>query len=429
MHRTIGISLFLTLILGLTPLPAQAAGGIYASGGGTKTVGQTFSVTVKASGVEFDSLQGQISVSGPVSIVSFNAGSGGTWLPGKSPSNGGTFVGITGKTSSLTIATINLKATGTGNGAVSVNGPKLAKSGAVVSTDGGGTSFTINRAPTPPGGVSVTSTTHPDQNTAYEAKTIELAWTKATGVTGFSYLLDQSETTTPSATLTSETSIKYENKDIGTYYFHIRAKNGDGFGPTTHYKLTIKEPDPKVDEGITKAAITGFTKTETFKSNVEDGTISGFIVNGVVPVGYIANLVFTPALALPEGKSLSVESKEDGAFEYAIDFPVKSGFYKVTVQGQKDKTLTPVSDTYTIEVSVARGGSIRFITTKDTETRNVQISVSDNDLQTQIILYVSIAGSLVFLGAGSGLTWWYFMHHRQKDRGSTWRQKPNKDAA
>lgn len=429
MRPYIGISLFITLLIGLTPLPVRAAGGIYASGGGTKTVGQTFSVTVKASGVEFDSLQGQISVSGPVSIVSFNAGSGGTWLPGKSPSNGGTFVGITSKTSSLTIATINLKATGTGNGAVSVNGPKLAKSGTVVSTDGGGTSFTINRAPTPPGGVSVTSATHPDQSTAYEAMTIELAWTKATGVTGFNYALDQSETTTPSAGLTSDTGIKYENKDIGTYYFHIRAKNGDGFGPTTHYKITIKEPDPKVDSGITKATITRFVKNANFQSHIEDGTVSDFSIFGAVPVGYKANLVFTPALALPEGKSLSVDSKEDGTFEYVIDFPVKSGFYKITVQGQKDKTLTPVSDTYSIEVSVARGGSIRFITTKDTETRNVQISVSDNDLQTQIILYVSIAGSLVFLGAGSGLTWWYFMHHRQKNKSSTWRQKSNKDTA
>jgi len=75
------------------PFSARAEGGIFATGGGTKTAGQTFTITVAASGATFDSLQGSISISGPVDVVSFTAGSA-TWLPGKTPSNGGQFVGI-----------------------------------------------------------------------------------------------------------------------------------------------------------------------------------------------------------------------------------------------------------------------------------------------------------------------------------------------
>lgn len=426
MHR-IFATLSLVMVMLATgfsmPSRALAAGGIYASGGGTKTVGQSFTVTVAASGVTFDSLQGQISVSGPVSVVSFNAGSG-TWLPGKSPSNGGTFVGITSATSSLTVATITLKGTSAGSGSVSVNGPKLAKSGAVVSTDGGGTSFTITRAPTPPSSVSVSSSSHPDQNSAYENKTIELSWTKASGVTAFSYGLDQSATTTPSGSENTNTSAKYENKDVGTYYFHIRAKNGDGWSSTTHYKIAIKEPDAKVDETATKPTIAGFTKTPEFKSNLDEGTVQGFIIKGTVRAGFKANLSIIPEFTLPEGRNLTAETKEDGSFEYLVDFPVKSGFYKLTVQGQQDKTLTPMSDTYKMEASVSRGGTVKFITDRDAQASGVKIDFNDYTADAQRDLVYWTAGSILAFLIGLALTAWFFLVYRKNkplDKG--WKKK------
>src|SRR6185369_3101743 len=96
---------FLGLAILLSPLKVFAAGSITPSGGGSYAVGATFTITVRASGATFDSLQGKIAVSGPVSIVSFSPGSA-TWLPGKSPENNNQFVGITSATSSLTVATI-----------------------------------------------------------------------------------------------------------------------------------------------------------------------------------------------------------------------------------------------------------------------------------------------------------------------------------
>lgn len=410
------------LYLGLKPPASLAASGIFAYGGGTKTAGQAFIVTITASGVDFDALQGQISVSGPVSIIAFAAGSA-TWLPGRAPTNGGNFVGITSVTNSLTVATITLKGTGVGSGAVAVAGTKLAKSGAVVSSDGAGTSFSIVRAPTPPGGVTVTSPSHPDPNQAYEARIIELNWTKASGVSGFSFLLDQVATTTPGVALSQATSVKYENKDIGTYYFHIRAQNGDGFGPTTHVKITIKEPDPKVDDSLTKASITGLAKATDFKTNLDDGTLQNFVIKGYVPPGYKTNLLFTPALTLPEGETLSVESNPDGLFEYLVDWPVKSGFYKVTVQGQKDKVLTPLSDPVKLELGVARFGTLRIVTDKDLKPRLFSIDYEDYTGPAQRRLVWWTIGSLGFLLTGMAATWWYFMIHRQKATSSNWKPK------
>lgn len=424
MRHIISLSIIFTLLVGLLPSQTRAAAGIFASGGGTKTVGQSFTVTVKASGTTFDSLQGSISVSGPVSVTAFSAG-GATWLPGKSPSNGNTFVGITSATSSVTVATITLKGTGTGSGSVNVSGAKLAKSGSIVATESGGVSFTINRAPTPPGGVEVKSATHPDQNTAYDARTIELAWTKANGVTGFQFGLDQTADTTPSGDLSQDTTAKYENKEVGTYYFHIRAKNGDGFGPTTHFKITIK---PGIDTGLAKPTITGFTKTETFASQPLDGTVSGFLLTGTSPVEYAPTITVDPAWTLPEGKNLSPELNADGIFSLLVDFPVKSGFYKLTVQGKKGDVLTPVSDTYLMEASVANGGSVRFITAKDSQSKKIELVFHTPTLRNQVIFWGTIGGTVMLFAIGAGITWWYFLHHRQKSK-SSWKPAKTKPAS
>lgn len=366
MQKNLFRTLLLTLTLLILPLNTYAAGGIFASGGGTYTVGQTFTITVAASGATFDSLQGTISVSGPVSVVSFSAGSA-TWLPGKTPTNGGQFVGITSATSSLTVATIKLKGTSAGTGSVSVSGAKLASSGAVVGTSGGSASFTINKAPVLPGTVSVASSTHPDQNTAYEATNITLSWNKDSVTTGFSYLLDQSAGTTPPSTVTdANTTITYSNKAVGTYYFHIKGKSADGWGATTTFKITIKEPDPKIDATLNKPSDISITKTTPYTNDIVAGTFSGFKIDGKTQANFTANITLSPAVTVPTGKSLSVKADGNGDFELLVDFPINTGHYTLTIQGQNDKTLTPISDPVYFEISQYQGGQVRILSSNDT---------------------------------------------------------------
>lgn len=353
------------LALGSLPLTVEAA-GISASGGGKYTVGQTFTVTVKASGAEFDSLQGTVSVSGPVDIVSFSAGSA-TWLPGKSPANGNQFAGIVSPTSSLTVATLKLKAKSTGSGSVTVGGVKLARNGSYVGSDGSGTSFTISRALTPPGTVTVTSSTHPDSGTAYVAKTVELAWSApANGATGYSYVWDQTATTTPTTKVnTTANTLTQADQAIGTYYLHIRANNTDGWGATTHFKVNIKEPDPATDSTLAKPTIDLLEKTTDYQTNLDEGTFQGIHLKGTAPAGFTVNLAFSPVISAPEGTVLNPIADEKGVWEIILNFPVKVGFYTLTVQGQSDKILTPTSDRKKFEVSISDQGSVGFITLAD----------------------------------------------------------------
>ncbi|MEI6478392.1 MAG: hypothetical protein WCO52_05405 [bacterium] len=353
---------FIALML---PSAAWASAGIFASGGGTFTVGQSFTVTVTASGDSFDSVQGSFSVSGPVSVVSVTPG-GATWLPGKTPSNGGQFVGITSATSSMTIAKITLKGTSAGSGSVSVSGVKLARSGTLVGTSGSGTSFTIQRALVPASAVSVASSSHPDQAAAYTATTIALSWNKAAGVTGFSYLLDQDAATVPAAKAVDvATSATYADKAIGTYYFHIRAQNGDGWSGTTHFKITIKEPDPVIDTTLATPVITSLEKAAGFTTDLTKGTVSGIILKGTGLVGYTTNITVTPAITLAEGQSWSVANGSDGKWELTTTAPIPSGFYTFTVQAIKGKTLTPVSKAVSYEIGVSEGGTLHLVTATD----------------------------------------------------------------
>ncbi|MFA7253002.1 MAG: hypothetical protein WC107_00430 [Patescibacteria group bacterium] len=346
------------------PEPALAA-GISVSGGSPKYVGDQFSVSVMASGATFNAFSGTISSSGSLKIVGCNAGDA-LWVT--KPTGAGSFAGaLTTATSSFKIATLTVKAASTGSGSISVSGVQLANKGPIVGTNGGSVSFSIQRRPTPPGSITVASSSHPDPTVSYEITTIELSWDKPSGVTGFSYLLDQAAETVPPASATnSSTSITYDNQAIGTYYFHIRALNGDGWGETTHFKVTIKEPDPKIQEQLQKPHDINARKSDPFTNNIKDGTVSGLLISGYTEPNYMANIKLDPSPTLPENKLMSVKAGLDGKFEFLVDFPIKSGFYRLTIQGQDNKLLTPVSDPVIFEVSQAKGGTVTMLTEEDT---------------------------------------------------------------
>ena len=366
MKKLFAIAALLSISFLMLPAKSLAAGGIFASGGGKVTVGQTFTITVSASGATFDTFESTISVSGPVSISSFNYGD--TTYIGAKPANGVHFVGtfLGDKKTSFSVATIKLKATGTGSGAVSVSSVALKNAGSVVGTGSSNANFTIEKAPDLPGKVSISSTSHPDQATAYEATTIVLAWEKTSGVDGFSYLLDQTADTTPSAKITdANTTVSYADKAIGTYFFHIRAHKADGWGTTSHFKINIKEPDAKVDELLAKPSQIKITRSENVINNLTNGTLSGIIISGKTEPGFTANLALTPAPTLPEGKTLTAIADESGNWSINLDYPIASGYHKLTVQGQKEKILTPLSDEIIFEISQKEGGTINILTSSD----------------------------------------------------------------
>lgn len=364
MKKIIAMVVLAVLTISIIPQKSFAAGGIYASGGGTKTVGQSFTITVSASGAAFNALEGTISISGPVSVSSFSAGNA-TWIT--APSNGVHFVGmVTGGTDSLRVATIKLKATGVGSGSVSVGAVKLANGGSVTGTGTGSADFSIAKAPDLPGAPTVTSSTHPDPAQSYDGTTVSLSWDKAAGVDNFSYLLDQAADTTPPAKTTdANTSVSYPDKAVDTYYFHIRAHKADGWGGTTHFKINIKVPDPKIDTTLSQPSNIKIEKSDKFTNDITLGTVTGIIISGKVLDGFKANATLTPTLTLPEGKSLTATADTEGNFSILIDYPIATGHYTLTIQGQKDLVLTPVSDKIIFEISQKKGGAINILTNDD----------------------------------------------------------------
>lgn len=427
------------VVLVLLPLNVSAAGGIYASGGGAKTVGQTFYVSITASGATFNALEGTISVSGPVRIVSFSAGSA-TWMT--SPSNGAHFVGmLTSPTSSLRVATIGLKGTSAGSGAVSVSSVQLANGGSIVGTGASGTSFTISRAPTPPGAIEVSSSTHPDQETQYEETTVSVNWNKPSGVTDMAWAWDDATDTTPS-TSTSETTMTFEDQTVGTHYFHLRAKNADGWGTTTHFKVQIKEPDPKIDESLNSPSNIKIDKSNDYVNDIETGMVTGLVISGQTESLYNANISLTPKPEVSEDylKTLALEkiSKEDsegiaeenttensdpsnatenaeidlsqinpfsvttdadGKFSLELDFPIPAGRYELVVQGQQEKVLTPESEKIIFEISQKEGGVINILTADDTNEPEIAPIVKGTFLQNKytVMDYLIISLSVVLL--------------------------------
>ena len=354
----------LTLSAIALPIPAFAAGISVSGGGGTKYVGDDVSLSITASGSTFNAFSGTISVSGPMKIISCSP-SKALWV--KEPSSTGDFAGaLTDSTSSFKISTCKVRGTGVGTGRLSISSVKLANKGEIVGSNGSSASITFERRPTPPGTITVTSQSHPDPNSAYETTTIMLNWDRPANVTGFSYLLDQKADTTPPEKVTNnEAAATYENQAVGVYYFHIRAINGDGWGPTTHFAINIKEPDPKVKDILNKPKDISVKKAKEFIDDPIEGTFAGILISGQTEPGYTANIKLDPMPTLPENKLLSTLADSSGHFELLIDFPIKGGFYKLTVQGQSDKILTPLSDPINFEINLAKGGSVITLTADD----------------------------------------------------------------
>jgi hypothetical protein len=113
---------------------------------------------------------------------------------------------------------------------------------------GGTAHYRINIDATIPAAPVVTSGTHPDQATWYSNNDPSFSWTCSdiSGITGYSYVLDQNPMTIPDdSSEGTSTSKNYTDVGDGTWYFHIKAQNGSGlWGVTAHYRINIDASGP-----------------------------------------------------------------------------------------------------------------------------------------------------------------------------------------
>lgn len=151
------------------------------------------------------------------------------------------------KTKAGIIATLTFQAKTPGQAVV-----EILPESQVLANDGLGTTIPLNLGrgnysitPRPPEGVKVFSDTHPFQEKWYNNNNPVISWTSEEGITDFSYELDNKPNTIPDNVPDSQSTTKaYENLDNGMWYFHIKARKNNIWGPTTHYVLRIDTTPP-----------------------------------------------------------------------------------------------------------------------------------------------------------------------------------------
>ncbi len=259
-------------ILFFVPQIAQAAtlSVVPASASGNYTVGQVFSVSVLVSTVSSDPLN---AVSGVVSfpanilqVVSIDKSNSiiDFWIGDPSYSNsegtisfeGGSynpgFSGAGGK-----VVTILFKAKTAGVATLSF------LSSSILANDGRGTNILdkanpttitvtvsqivpINTADTVGSqALSVHSSTHPDSTKWYSAQEANVSWKLPKGATAVRTKLDQSPSSIPSVMYSPPVLEKdVELTKDGIWYFHVQARDDNGWGSVTHFKIQIDTTPP-----------------------------------------------------------------------------------------------------------------------------------------------------------------------------------------
>ena len=103
----------------------------------------------------------------------------------------------------------------------------------------------------------ITSQTHPDQKQWYSNHHPVFTWTLArniSGISGYSWRLDRNPHTTPPETIMLTGATRsfapaangFERLTDGTWYFHLRARNGAGYwGETEDYQVNIDTTPPR----------------------------------------------------------------------------------------------------------------------------------------------------------------------------------------
>lgn len=290
------VNLIIIAIFCFLPLNSQAAGAsLYlAPSSGSFSLGETFSVTVYVNSSE----QAMNAVSGAITFpknnievtsISKNGSIISIWVQEPSFSNSSGivnfegivlnpgFVGSGGKT-----ITINFKVKNSGGASL------IFTAGSILANDGlgtniltsmGGATFTLGEAPTvtlPPEDPSlptattavppaprVVSNTHPDQNKWYSHNNPLFEWLISSDITGVSVVPHQKADANPGPI--SDGLIKtviYQSLEDGIWYLHIKLKNDNGWGPTTHFRFQIDTQKPD-----------HFEITETVREDLTDPII------------------------------------------------------------------------------------------------------------------------------------------------------------
>jgi len=98
----------------------------------------------------------------------------------------------------------------------------------------------------PSKGPEIFSETHPDQNKWYRNNFPTFSWNEIRGATGYSCELNDDPYGEPNNDIDTEsTFISFKEVEDGIKYFHLKAKKGEVWGGTSHFKIKIDQTPPQ----------------------------------------------------------------------------------------------------------------------------------------------------------------------------------------
>lgn len=256
---------FIFVIFGVSSRVAEAASLYFSPSSGSYAVGSavTASVYVSSADQAMNAASGVISFPQDKLEVTSLSKSGSIfslWVQEPSFSNSaGTvnfegivlnpgFTGTSGK-----IITINFRVKAAGTALINFF------SGSALANDGKGTNIlaSLGKAELSLGGATpkvsglpsapaISSPTHPDPNKWYANKNPKFEWTLPAGVNGVNVLADRASNTNPGIKSDGLMSTyTYKDVDEGVWYFHLRFRNANGWGETSHFRFQIDTASPE----------------------------------------------------------------------------------------------------------------------------------------------------------------------------------------
>lgn len=255
----------------LSASSASAATLYLAPSSGSYAIGKTFTVNVMVSSADQAANGYSGSVSYPGDLLELTSlGKGGSvvslWVQDPSSSSGmANFEGVTFnpgyKGGAGKIISLTFKAKAPGKATVRFS------SGSILANDGQGTNiltglgsanFTLGEGdepePTPqppqevtgkPAAPKISSTTHPDPAAWYAAHDATFKWGLQSGVDAVNILADQNPSADPGTTSDGLfSSYTYNDVKEGTWFFHLRVRNKNGWSPVSHFQFNIDSVKP-----------------------------------------------------------------------------------------------------------------------------------------------------------------------------------------
>lgn len=250
------------------PAFAEASTLFLSPSSGSYSIGQSFSVSVYV-----NSSQSMNAASGAISypqdklqVVSLSKSGSifSLWVQEPAASGGNISLegvvlnpGFTGSKGKL--LTINFKAKAAGSAVLKFSsGSVLANDGQATNILSGSSGATFNiggeAKPSPStqplqpaaSSIHIVSRSHPDQNSWYNNKNLELSWELPVGTESIRLLLDKLPGSTPEIIYSPPVNSKeFAGLDEGVWYFHLQAKTGSNWGTIAHYRVQIDSQAPE----------------------------------------------------------------------------------------------------------------------------------------------------------------------------------------